>query len=244
MTLLNSCWSVAKRQIEAALTNNTVGGLTVESLTNASIAINGPDSTNRQLMFRTNGLNRWAIYVSGSETGLDAGGTFNIARYDDAGTFIRNALGINRSNGVVTISGDIFLGRSGQSSAAVLYVDGDPGFNRLISFRSSGIPRWNVGVTGVTESGSNAGSDFFITRSDDAGSIIGTAFSITRSTGAARFTGSVGFNNANPPTAPDWTAASGTASRATFATGSVTTSQLAERVKAIIDDLIAYGLFV
>lgn len=39
-----------------------------------------------------------------------------------------------------------------------------------------------------------------------------------------------------------WAAATGTATRTTFATGSVTTAQLAERVKAIIDDLIAHGL--
>jgi len=34
-----------------------------------------------------------------------------------------------------------------------------------------------------------------------------------------------------------WTAATGTASRATFATGSVTLEQLAQRVKALVDDL-------
>lgn len=39
-----------------------------------------------------------------------------------------------------------------------------------------------------------------------------------------------------------WTAASGTASRATFDTASVTTAALAERVKALIDDLAAHGL--
>lgn len=39
-----------------------------------------------------------------------------------------------------------------------------------------------------------------------------------------------------------WGAATGTATRSTFATGSVTTAQLAERVKALIDDLIAHGL--
>jgi hypothetical protein len=39
-----------------------------------------------------------------------------------------------------------------------------------------------------------------------------------------------------------WAAASGTATRTTFATGSVTTAQLAERVKALIDDLVAHGL--
>lgn len=39
-----------------------------------------------------------------------------------------------------------------------------------------------------------------------------------------------------------WVAATGTATRSTFATGSVTLPQLAERVKALIDDLIAHGL--
>jgi hypothetical protein len=39
-----------------------------------------------------------------------------------------------------------------------------------------------------------------------------------------------------------WTAATGTATRSTFATGSVTLPQLAEHVKALIDDLIAHGM--
>lgn len=39
-----------------------------------------------------------------------------------------------------------------------------------------------------------------------------------------------------------WAAATGTSTRTTFATGSVTTAQLAERVKALIDDLISHGL--
>jgi hypothetical protein len=39
-----------------------------------------------------------------------------------------------------------------------------------------------------------------------------------------------------------WAAATGTATRATFATSTVTTAQLAERVKALIDDLTTHGL--
>lgn len=39
-----------------------------------------------------------------------------------------------------------------------------------------------------------------------------------------------------------WAAASGTATRTTFATSTVTTAQLAERVKALLDDLISHGL--
>jgi hypothetical protein len=39
-----------------------------------------------------------------------------------------------------------------------------------------------------------------------------------------------------------WAAATGTATRTTFATSTVTTAELAERVKALIDDLISHGL--
>ena len=39
-----------------------------------------------------------------------------------------------------------------------------------------------------------------------------------------------------------WSAPTGTATRSTFATSTVTTAQLAERVKALIDDLTAHGL--
>jgi hypothetical protein len=39
-----------------------------------------------------------------------------------------------------------------------------------------------------------------------------------------------------------WTAATGTATRTSFDTSTVTTQQLAERVKAILDDLIDHGL--
>jgi hypothetical protein len=39
-----------------------------------------------------------------------------------------------------------------------------------------------------------------------------------------------------------WTAATGTSTKTTFATSTVTLPQLAERVKALIDDLIAHGL--
>lgn len=53
---------------------------------------------------------------------------------------------------------------------------------------------------------------------------------------------SVGANQVVGARATGWAAATGTATRTTFATGSVTTAQLAERVKALIDDLTLHGL--
>lgn len=52
----------------------------------------------------------------------------------------------------------------------------------------------------------------------------------------------VGFNGATPSVRPIYITATGTPTRSTFDTATVTTAQLAERVKALIDDLKTYGL--
>lgn len=53
---------------------------------------------------------------------------------------------------------------------------------------------------------------------------------------------SVGSNQVVSSRKTGWIAPTGTASRATFATSTITLSQLAERVKALIDDLMSHGL--
>jgi hypothetical protein len=55
--------------------------------------------------------------------------------------------------------------------------------------------------------------------------------------------GSIGIYGATPVTRPTYGAPTGTPTRTTFATGTVTLIQLAERVKAVIDDLRSVGLF-
>jgi hypothetical protein len=52
----------------------------------------------------------------------------------------------------------------------------------------------------------------------------------------------VGTNNVVGSRKTGWAAATGTATRTTFATSTVTTADLAQRVKALIDDLISHGL--
>lgn len=59
---------------------------------------------------------------------------------------------------------------------------------------------------------------------------------------AAGKTMSVGASQVVTARQTGWTAATGAATRTTFATGSVTLSDLAERVKALLDDLITHGL--
>jgi hypothetical protein len=64
-----------------------------------------------------------------------------------------------------------------------LAIDGDAGFNRLISYRTGALQRWGLYVNNTAESGSNAGSDFNIRRYNDAGTILGTPVAINRATG-------------------------------------------------------------
>ncbi|TFL16443.1 hypothetical protein [Jannaschia formosa] len=52
----------------------------------------------------------------------------------------------------------------------------------------------------------------------------------------------VAGTNVLGPRKTGWTAATGTATRTTFATSTVTTAQLAERLKALLDDLTTHGL--
>jgi hypothetical protein len=64
-----------------------------------------------------------------------------------------------------------------------LVIDGDAGFNRLISYRTAGLQRFGLYVNNTAESGSNAGSDFAVRAYSDAGTLLNTPVFIKRSTG-------------------------------------------------------------
>ena len=75
-----------------------------------------------------------------------------------------------------------------------LAIDGDAGFNRLISYRTAGLQRFGLYVNNTAESGSNVGSDFAIRSYNDAGTLITTPLFIKRSTGF------LGVGNVTAPT--------------------------------------------
>ena len=72
----------------------------------------------------------------------------------------------------------------------------------------------------------------------------GTVLSVPTGSANADFAGTISVAGAQVVGArrTGWAASSGTAARGAFDTATVTTAQLAERVKALIDDLIAHGL--
>jgi hypothetical protein len=72
-----------------------------------------------------------------------------------------------------------------------MQLSGDAESNRIFYLSTAGSPRWSLAANGTAEGGSNAGSDFVITRYADNGSAIAAAMSIDRASGNAAFAGSV-----------------------------------------------------
>lgn len=73
--------------------------------------------------------------------------------------------------------------RVGFTAPAAIYIDVDAGQDGSYRLRTGSTDRWRIGKSSVAESGSDAGSDFYIAGYDDAGAWIATPLSIERSTG-------------------------------------------------------------
>jgi hypothetical protein len=152
-----------------------------------------------------------------------------------------NVFSISDTGSTATKSLDLSVTGAAQT---LLTINGDPATARRIQLGTSGVGRWFVQANAVAETGANAGSNFEIVRRSDAGANLGTPVSIARSTGVVTLSNplTIGSSQVVGTRVTGWAAATGTATRTTFATGSVTTAQLAERVKALIDDLTTHGL--
>lgn len=74
---------------------------------------------------------------------------------------------------------------------SLIVINGQAGQNKFTRYTTGNSVRWDLGVNGTAESGSNAGSDFFINRFSDAGTYLNTPFAITRSTGNITTSGDI-----------------------------------------------------
>lgn len=70
---------------------------------------------------------------------------------------------------------------------AQITLDSNAARYREIAYETAGSLRWTQGANNVAESGSNAGSDWFLSRYTDAGGLVDSPVSIVRSTGVATF---------------------------------------------------------
>ena len=126
------------------------------------------------------------------------------------------------------------------------YVNGKAASGSLGSwyFSADFSNRWAWGV------GSQAsGANMFFERYDNAGAWVGYVLQFNRTTGLTSVgaglsvTGNLGFYGATPVARGALALPTGTIQRTTYATGTVTTPQLAGVVMAMITDLRAMGLF-
>ena len=142
--------------------------------------LNGTSTNNAFLGFASAGSNKWSI------GNVQSDHRFRI--YNEATTselvsvLSTGEFGIGIANPTTKFHID------GAASALIANLDANVSVAKSLSFRSDNSNRINLEVSG-TESGSNAGADFFIRRYSDAGSLIDTPLTIIRSTGNATFSG-------------------------------------------------------
>ena len=79
--------------------------------------------------------------------------------------------------------------RSDNNGNPEFVADGAPPDHRFFRAATNGAARWDWGANATAESGSNAGSDFFINRFDDNGAYIDTPLLINRSDSAVTMSG-------------------------------------------------------
>ena len=107
----------------------------------------------------------------------------------DSGLFWDNT---NKRLGIGTASPADSLHIRNGSSAATLQIDRPAANFGYVNFTTAGSRRWHLGIANGSETGSNAGSDFYINRATDAGVFIDSPFWISRASG------NVGIGTTNP----------------------------------------------
>lgn len=149
-----------------------------------------------------------------------------------------NAITASATGGDANISGKIIakgtgaIWAVGTGTTVPFYVQGSTG--AAISFRDSG-------ASSLGSIGYGSASRFNI--NDSAGSAIATVNS-TAALNLANAAGELRINNTKVVDAriTGWTAWTGTPTRSGFDTSTATTANIAETLKALIDDLISHGL--
>jgi len=137
--------------------------------------INGTSTNNAYLGFSSAGTNKWSVGNVQSDHRFRI---FSEANSAELITILQTGeFGIGIANPTTKFHID------GAASALIANLDANVSVAKSLSFRSDNSNRINLEVSG-TESGSDAGANFFIRRYSDAGALIDTPLTITRSTGA------------------------------------------------------------
>ena len=149
--------------------------------------LNGTSTNNAFLGFASAGSNKWSIGNVQSDHRFRI---YNEAATSELFTVLPTGeIGIGIANPLTKLHID------GGASALIANLDANVSVAKSVSFRSDNSSRFNIEVSG-TESGSNAGMDFYLRAYTDAGSLLSTPLTITRATGAAAFINTISATSA------------------------------------------------
>jgi hypothetical protein len=108
--------------------------------------------------------------------------------------FYTTLAGTNSSTLSLSMIGG-FASFNGQCVATSYQLDNSAGTTRTIFFRTSSSTRWTLVANATAETGSNAGSNFEISRWSDTQVFLGFVMQVTRSTGDITFNGGGGITS-------------------------------------------------
>lgn len=97
-------------------------------------------------------------------------------------------------DGAATFNDSFSISRVGDATAASLLIDTDTTQQAAVLLRTGTSNRWIMGKNAIAESGSNAGSNFYLGAYDDAGIALGDAISIARASQVVNFTAAPTFS--------------------------------------------------
>jgi hypothetical protein len=168
----NFFWNNTNKRL--GIGTNTPGTKLDVHGTGTIVQLNGTTTNNSFISFQNAGVSKWTI------GNVQADHRFRIYSEANSAELVSvlqtGEFGIGIANPTTKFHID------GGASALIANLDADVSIAKSLSFRSDNSNRINLEVSG-TESGSNAGANFFIRRYSDAGSLIDTPLTITRSTG-------------------------------------------------------------
>ena len=186
---------------------------------NSDLILKAVAGSQTRLYLQTGSTARWSINKNSStESGTNAGSNFEINAYSDAGSLLSTPLTITRSTGAVTLgytlsvaststfnndvtinkaSSDLTLRLNPTSGYSIISLDRASGQWGYIQARTGTSKRWIFGVNGDSESGANAGSNFFMYTYDDAGSYLANPLFINRANSLFTLAGDVIISKAS-----------------------------------------------
>jgi hypothetical protein len=181
---VNDAYNAAGNAIEIQRSGTTIDSV---SMPNGNVNIGTSSSTSKLTVVDNSANDAVRITQTGSGNALVVEDSAN----PDATPFVVTADG-SVGIGTVPLPGVKLEVVGGIRSALLNIIDGAAATYRFLALNTNNVARWHVGTDNDAESGSNAGSNFFMHRWSDNGTFLERVLHISRSTG------NIGINTSTP----------------------------------------------